>query len=866
MPVKPNVGICSTYPIFELLQTDHFCRFLFNPHMKHYLRRFTFTYLFSVSFLLSTQAQIITTIVSGTNVNDGGPATNAALNAPTGLAFDGAGNLYITDSYEHTIRKIDGAGNITTIAGTGTRGSGGDSGPATQAQFYSPTGIAIDASGIIYVADKINNRIRKIAANGIIMTIAGTGSYGFSGDGGPAISAQLAYPTDVYVSPTGELLIADLGNRRVRKIAVDGTITTVAGNGISGFSGDGGMATSASFQSPNGLTSDADGNLYIADSFNNRIRKVDANGIITTIAGNGAIGSAGDDGLATQAAIGSPSYLTFDASGVLYVTQASGWIRRIDTNGVISTIAGTGTVDFSGDGGPATQATLNNPAGIRVNAAGDIVVADKGNYRVRRISGGTISTIAGGFTGESGPATNGYLRSADFIDTPTNTSVDKLGNVYVTDRYSHQIKKVTPNGIISTLTGTGVIGYTGDGGPAIQAKLAYPRGVTTDQVGNLYLVDQYNSRIRKIDANQIITTVAGSGKPNFIGTAPFVSSAELYNPSTLPIDQAGNLYVFSACCVMKVAPAGTITIVAGTTAGTGFSGDGGPAVNAQLSSPNSAVIDNNGVLYIADGSNNRVRKVDTNGIITTIAGTGLAGYGAENVPAVSTPIRPSGIARDIVGNLYVSESDFSRVRKIDRNGTISTIAGSGIQGFTGDNGPATNARLKSPSEITLDAAGNLYIADTGNKRVRKVTYPVQTVLTAVNACPITSVTLTAVPTGPGFSYQFGPGATQIGNTNQATVSTAGVYSVTVSTSLFGSPPGIASISIGGPGEIYTLRDGSWNDPTVWSCGTIPTAGQSARIGHMIDIPDDYQATAGSIRYNDGGRVWFNARSQLKLMD
>lgn len=817
--------------------------------MKHPLLRFTFLYFLLAGLTSSGQAQLITTVMSGTNVNDGGPATSAALNAPTGITFDGAGNLYIADSYEHTIRKVDGAGTITTIAGRGTRGFSGDGGAATQAQFYSPSGIAIDASGIIYVADKINNRVRKIDAAGVITTIAGTGTYGFSGDNGPATSAQLAYPEDVCLTATGEVLITDSGNNRIRKIAANGIITTIAGNGTSGSGGDGGPATSASFNSPTGITRDAAGNIFVADTYNNRIRKIDTNGIITT-----------------YAVISVPNYLAFDASGALYVTKLTSLISRIDANGTITTIAGTGTADFSGDGGPATQAALNNPAGIRVNSAGDIVIADQSSYRVRKISGGVISTIAGGFTGDGGPATSAYLRNSYFIDAPTNTAVDNLGNVYVTDRYSHQVRKVTPGGIISTLAGNGVIGYSGDGGPAKQAKLAYPRGVATDQAGNPYLVDQYNSRIRKIDPNQVISTIAGSGKPNFIDNSPFFSSAEVYNTSTLPIDQVGNLYAFSACCVVKVAPSGTITVVAGTTAGTGFSGDGGPAVNAKLNYPNSAVIDNNNVLYIADASNNRVRKVDANGIITTIAGTGSAGYGSENVPAVSTPITPSGMARDLTGNLYVSESSFGRVRKIDNSGVITTVAGTGVQGFSGDNGLAVNARLNAPYEIVLDAAGNLYIADAGNKRVRKVTYPVQTLLTATNTCSGTSVTLTAMPTGPGFSYQFGAGATQIGTTNQATVSAPGIYSVTVSTSIFGSPPGVSSISIGSPGELYTLRDGSWNDPAVWSCGAVPLAGQSARIGHLIDVPNDYQATAGSIRYNNGGRVRFNARGQLKLMD
>ena len=237
--------------------------------------------------------------------------------------------------------------------------------------FIHPPALPSAQTEFCLLADRINNRIRKIDAAGQITTIAGTGTYGFSGDGGPATAAQLAYPTDVYLTATGELLFADSGNRRVRKIATNGIITTIAGNGTAGFGGDGGLATNASFQSPNGLALDTDGNLYIADSFNNRIRKIDTNGIITTMAGNGAFGNSGDGGPATQAAIGLPSYLTFDASGALYVTQTSGWIRRIDANGTISTVAGTARVILVVMVARPPRLALNNPAGIRFNAAGN---------------------------------------------------------------------------------------------------------------------------------------------------------------------------------------------------------------------------------------------------------------------------------------------------------------------------------------------------------------------------------------------------------------------------------------------------------------------------------------------------------------
>lgn len=833
--------------------------------MPQILRRL-FCFIFSVAVSLSVQAQIITTVLSGTTLNDGGPATNAALSAPAGIAFDNGGNLYITDRHENNIRRVDVNGVITTIAGTGSAGFGGDGGSAAQAQFYRPTGIAIAANGTIYVADQVNNRVRKISGSGIITTVAGTGEYGYTGDGGPATSAQLAYPTGLALTASGDLLVTDSGNNRIRKIGINGLISTVVGNGMYGFGGDGDPATSASLRSPTGVVVDASGSIYVADTFNSRIRRIDAGGTISTVAGNGVSSSSGDGGQATSAALLAPQFLTFDAAGRLYITQADGRIRRVEVNGIISTIAGTGVADFGGDGGPATQTALNNPAGIVINATGEIYIADRENYRIRKIStAGIISTVAGGYTGNGGPATNSYLRSSEFNESPTNVSVDDRGNLYVTDRYMNQIRTVNPDGIITTVVGTGVQGYTGDGGPASQAKLGLPRGVATDRTGNLYVNDQYNSRVRKITLDQTITTVGGNGQPNFIDNVPFFSSADLYNPSTLPIDSAGNLYVFSACCVMKVNPVGIVSIVAGTTAGSGFGGDGGLAKNARLSYPNSAVVGENNTLYIADGLNNRVRRVDGNGIITTIAGTGTVGSGQENVPAISTPVLPTGIARDVSGNIYVAETASPRIRKIDRNGIVTTVVGSGARGNSGDGGPATNARLGKPQEITLDAAGNLYIADAANRNVRKVTYPVQAVLTAISSCSATSVTLTATPSGYGFTYQFGPGAVQIGNSNRAVVSTADVYSVTVKTSVFGSPPGTASVSVVGS-ETYTLRNGLWSDPTVWSCGAVPILGQPVRVGHLIDIPVSYQATARTVRYINGGSVRFGQQGRLTLAD
>ena len=592
---------------------------------------------------------VIETVAGGGPVGDGGPATAAQLNRPRGVALDGAGNLYIADVDNHRIRKVDAAGVISTVAGDGTEGYGGDGGPAVAAQLSSPWGVALDGAGNLYIADSNNRRIRKVDAAGMISTVAGDGTRGYGGDGGPATAAQLGSPWGVATDGSGNLYIADIGNWRIRKVDAAGDISTVAGDGTLGFGGDGGPAVAAQLNYPLGVAPDGAGNLYIADRGNNRIRKVDSAGVITTVAGYGTWGHGGDGGAATAAQLTSPRGVAPDGAGNLYIADGGNHrIRKVDAAGVITTVAGDRTYGgYGGDGGPAVAAQLASPRGVALDGAGNLYIADWGNNRIRKVdSAGVISTVAGG-----GPVGDGGAAVAAQLDSPRGVAVDGAGNLYIADFDNHRIRKVDAAGVISTVAGDGTRGFGGDGGPATAAQLWSPNSVAPDGAGNLYIADGVNNRIRKVDAAGVISTVA----------------AQLANPRGVALDGAGNL-------------------------------------------------------YIADFGNHRIRKVDAAGMITTVAGDGTEGSGGDGGPAVAAQLnRPAGVAADGAGNLYIADFGNNRIRKVDSAGVISTVAGDGRGGYSGDGGTATAARLSNPAGVAVDGSGNLYIADTGNHRIRRLT-------------------------------------------------------------------------------------------------------------------------------------------------
>ncbi|NCX94789.1 MAG: hypothetical protein EBX41_00005, partial [Chitinophagia bacterium] len=368
------------------------------------IRKVLLLSVFFLAGTLGAKAQVISTIAGNGShgfSGDGGAATAAGLSNPFGVAVDASGNVYIADRDDHCIRKVNTSGIISTIAGDGygSGGSGrysGDGGAATAASLNEPVCVAVDASGNVYIADTHNNRIRKVNTSGIISTIAGNGSsYGYSGDGGAATAASLYYPYGVAVDASGNVYIS-YNDNRIRKVNTSGIISTIAGNGSNGYSGDGGAATAASLRSPNGVAVDASGNVYFADYYNYRIRKVNTSGVISTIAGNGSNGYSGDGGAATAASLYNPQGVAVDASGNVYIADAHNHrIRKVNTSGVITTIAGNGSYGYSGDGGAATAASLADPIGVAVDVSGNLYIADITNVCIRKV---TFSSTGGGST------------------------------------------------------------------------------------------------------------------------------------------------------------------------------------------------------------------------------------------------------------------------------------------------------------------------------------------------------------------------------------------------------------------------------------------------------------------------------------
>jgi sugar lactone lactonase YvrE len=440
-----------------------------------------FTFLLALAALVSSiaPAQVITTFAGngfdssglGKYGGDGGPATAAELYDPYSVAVDSSGNVFIADRQNNRIRKVNTSGTISAIAGSDSIGYSGDGGPATAATLAGPSGVAIDHSGNVYIADQLNNRVRMVSTSGIITTIAGNDMAGYAGDGGPATAAWLSAPVRIAVDRAGDVYIDDISNYRIRMIDhASGIITTIAGNGAAGYSGDGGPATAATLYA-GGLVLDNAGNVYFADGQNNRVRKINDSGIITTIAGNGTGGYSGDGGAATLAELYAPGDIALDDSGNVYIVEfVNAIVRKINASGLISTLAGNGSQGYSGDGGPATAAEMYTPTGIATDRAGNIYVADFGNNVIRKI--------------------NPYISAITAV-SPVSATIQKIA---LYPNPTQNTLTVSSTGIITNITITNIIGKI------VYAHDSHSKNVEVDAVAfppGIYFVRINGSDTRK---------------------------------------------------------------------------------------------------------------------------------------------------------------------------------------------------------------------------------------------------------------------------------------------------------------------------------------------------------------------------------
>jgi trimeric autotransporter adhesin len=708
--------------------------------------------------------------VAGGGANTGSPLA-ADIPLPVAVTEDSKGNVYVATPPGEYIYQLTSSGQVAPFAGVGWAGYGQNNGPsgiATETPVNTPSGLGVGPGGQVYLADTVNNVIRMVHhSNGAyhINTVAGErqscilSRWPKCNDGHAALDAYLNAPQGVVADANNNLYIADTGDNVIRcVIGVSGAcnssdsagdMVSLAGNytacpAPTSSCGDNGPATAAMLNAPMGLSLDSDNNVYIADSGDNRIRCVAAVaggcvsggkvGYIYTVAGTGAAGYSGDGGSATQAELKGPRSVSATSPGTFYITDTKNSCVREVASGIINDFAAKCTAPgFAGDGGPATAAKMMIPNGVYADAAGNVFVADTDNQRIRKVSNGTINTILGGGVGGDGSAATS---AATTLALPYEVAVDSSGNFYIADTENNRIRVVNTQqsaitvatvqiqpGQIETVAGSGFTGYSGNGGPALDAMLNSPFGVAVDGSGDIYIADTYNGWVREVE--------------NSTGIINNVAATKVINqPTALSLDPNDNLFIADPVSqVIWEVTGGNISVVAGTLNHSGSSGDGGPATDAKLNGPFGVAVDSNDDIYIADSNNNVIRCVlgaangcggssQAVGNIINYCYTGGGGYNGDGGPCSSAARgEPKEVALDSHGNLFVGGGDYDTVQRVDlATGTIIRVAGSKAQprfGFSGDGGPATLATIDNIG-LAIDNNENLFIADGGNNRIREV--------------------------------------------------------------------------------------------------------------------------------------------------
>jgi sugar lactone lactonase YvrE len=660
--------------------------------------------------LIYTNPYTFTTLAGNVGVGYGsadGTGSAARFAFPARLAADAAGNLYVADMLNFTIRKITPEGLVTTLAGL-AECPGAEDGTGSTARFCRPLGLAVDTAGILYVADSVAHTIRKITpvgTNWVVTTLAGLAGSAGSADGAGK-AARFNVPNGITVDHGGNLYVADSWNNTIRKVTPEGVVTTLAGlAGSAGSLDDTG--SSARFNGPMDVAVDTAGYLYVADQGNCTIRKVTPEGVVTTLAG--LAGSAGSqDGTGRVARFDTPSGVGVDASGNVYV--ADRWnhtIRKVTPQGVVTTLAGLAG-NAGTNNGTGNAARFAFPSDVVPDGAGNLYVADRANNTIRKLTSTgaswRVTTLAGLAVGNVGSA-DGKGREARFCG-PQSVAVDASGNLYVSEWDNHTIRKITPAGDVTTLAGrAGIPG--GTDGPGSAARFNCPCGVAVDDAGNVYVADMDNHTIRKLTPLGIVTTLAGSvGVP---GSIDGKGSAARFNcPAGVAVDTNGNVYVaeYGNHTIRKMTPAGVVTTLAGRAGYVG-STDGTNSA-ARFNVPYGVAVDLAGNVYVAENGNFTIRKVTPAGVVTTLAG--LAGH-AEFKDGTGETARfacPVFVAVDGNNDLYVTDSLL--LRKVTATGVVTTLAGdSRLSGYR--DGTGRSAMFVNAHGVAVDSTGNVYVTD-----------------------------------------------------------------------------------------------------------------------------------------------------------
>ncbi len=606
-----------------------------------------------------------------------GPPSSALFASASGITADSSGTLYVADRSSYRIRKITPAGAVFTLAGSGVAGAANGTGPA--ASFDNPYGVAVDGSGNVYVADKNNHAVRKIASSGVVTTLAG-GTQG-SADG-TGTAANLSFPEGIAVDGSGNLYVTETGNHNIRKVTAAGVVTTLAGSGAAGYAD--GTGTAASFSFPQGIAVDGSGNIYVADSGNKRIRMVTPAGVVTTLAGSGLSSSL--DGTGTAATFNTPFGCAIDGSGNVYVTDfGEGSLRRVTPAGVVTTVV-------SG---------LSSPLYVAVTSSGNLYVTAS---TVVKVSSGVASAFAG-------------TTSTAFADGAPNVSTfsgggqlafDSSNTLYVTD--NNRLRKITTAGVVSTLAGSGAASSVDGSGTA--ASFNSPQGVVVDGSGNVFVSDSAGYVIRKVTAAGVVTTFAGSGTS---GSNDATGTAATFTaPRGLALDGTGKLYVADHVTIRKITSTAVVTTLAGSTAG--LVNNTGTA--AKFRAVYGVTVDGSGNLYIGDSTNDAIRKVTSAGVVTTLAGGSGSSGRVDGTGTAALFYRPRQTVVDGSGNVYVSESLNYDIRKVTAARVTTTIAGGLAQGFA--DGPANSSLFGTCTGIARDSFGSLFVLDSTSNLIRKI--------------------------------------------------------------------------------------------------------------------------------------------------